>query len=134
MQEKLKQACLTGDVGIAAEMLSVRNEFDLASCLNLACRGGRKEMVELVIQKGCNAWNCGLVGACRGGHMEIVELMIEKGANNWNMGLSRACQGGHMEIVLLMIEKGADDGGSLRSTGIGGFFVHVKMVTCRLPS
>ena len=39
-----------------------------------------------MIQIGATDWNWGLYGACKGGHREIMELMIQKGANNCSCG------------------------------------------------
>ena len=32
------------------------------------------------------------MGACRGGQRQIADLMIAKGASNWNAGLDSACR------------------------------------------
>jgi len=36
------------------------------------------------INNGSNNWNKGFQSACRGGHREIIDLMIFKGAQNWD--------------------------------------------------
>ena len=33
----------------------------------------------------------GLESACQGGHTDIVQFMIDKGADNWDCGLEGAC-------------------------------------------
>ena len=53
--------------------------------------------------------NLTLQAACRCGHKDAIELMIGRGADNWNWGLIGASEGGNKDIVKLMIEKGADD-------------------------
>ena len=73
-----------------------------------ACRGGHKEIAELMIVKGATHYDYGFFGACQGGRKDIVELMISKGVYDWNHGLSGACQGGRKDIVELMIAKGAN--------------------------
>jgi len=57
-----------------------------------------------------NELNEGLFRACRGGHRDLAELMIKKGATDLNWGLEGACEGGHRELAEWMIEKGADSG------------------------
>ena len=52
-------------------------------------------------------WNLGLMAACRGGHRDLVDFMIEKGADDWNSGLFYACLRGYRDLVNLMISKGA---------------------------
>jgi len=84
------------------------------------CETGSVWGVQLMIQHGANGWNWGLWGACRGGHRDLAELMI-KGENNWNEGLGAACIGGHRDLAELMIQHGANvwnDG--LRSACDGG--------------
>ncbi len=97
--------------------------------LNLACRGGHIQIVQLMIEKGATDWGWGLAGACEGGHMQLVQMMIDKGATWWNEGLLCACYGGHIEIVKLMIEKGATcwDRG-LKCACIGGHMEIVKLM------
>jgi hypothetical protein len=93
------------------ELVIARNDQngDQNGALFGACRGGHKEIVELVIVRGANDWNNALYSACFGGHKEIVELIIARGANNWNNGLFGACVGGHKQIAELVIARGAND-------------------------
>ena len=73
-----------------------------------ACKQG--DLLSITRSKYNKSWlNRGLYSACRGGHKELVELMIAKGANNWNQGLYGACRGGHKELAELMIVKGTND-------------------------
>jgi ankyrin repeat protein len=60
-----------------------------------------------MIQKGAYNWNEGLWRACRGGHREIAELMIEKGGDLY-LGLHGACLDGRRDMVEWMIQKGAN--------------------------
>ena len=62
-------------------------------------KGGNKEIVEMMIEKGADDWNEGLIIACYEGNKEIVELMIEKGADNWNRGLRYACERGNFFLT-----------------------------------
>ena len=76
--------------------------------LYAACKSGHMDIIKLMIEKGADDWNSGLIGACEGGHIDIVKFMIEKGSSDWSAGLGYACWCGHIDIVRLMIEK--DDG------------------------
>jgi hypothetical protein len=49
--------------------------------------------------------DAGMEGACRGGHKELVLMMIEKGTKNHIQGLIGACSNGHKELALMIIRK-----------------------------
>ena len=94
------KSCLKGNMEKVEKILEGRiNEFILADGLQGACKGGHKEIIQLMIEEGIYSWNYGLLGACEGGHKEIIQLMIEKGARDWNRGLQGACSGGNKEII-----------------------------------
>ena len=42
--------------------------------------------------------------AAEAGHEDIVRLMLSRGANNYNTGLVTAASGGHQNIIELMLE------------------------------
>lgn len=56
-----------------------------------------------------NALNICLVRTCRGGYKELAELIVTKGANDWDGALKAACRGGHPELVEFLIDKSSDD-------------------------
>jgi hypothetical protein len=122
---ELARAGRTGDV-----LEGIRTTWYFSSAWRGACRGGQKELVELMIQKTRSSdvkisWDGGLAEACRGGHKELVLLMIENGACNFDWGLEEACEYGHREMVELMIERGATAFTSgLRKACLGG---HVEI-------
>lgn len=91
------------------ELMIAKGANDWNGGLVSACGEGNIDLAKLMIEKGANDWNYGLWRSCRGGYMDIVELMIAKGANDWNVGLCDACEGGHIKIVELMIAKGANN-------------------------
>jgi hypothetical protein len=95
---------------------SVRNGGCFNEGLAGACWGGRKEMAQLMIERGAANFDWGLLGACLGGRINTAELMIEKGATNIQQGLERACDRGHMELTLLLIHK-TESSGSLVEFG-----------------
>lgn len=77
--------------------------------MHLAGQYGMMSVVELLITKGSNQFNRGLIGACNSGHRAIIDLMIKNGANDWNLGMRCACLNGHRAIVDLMIDHGTDE-------------------------
>jgi ankyrin repeat protein len=74
-----------------------------------AAKGGRIEILKLMIEKGGTDFDLAMAGAAKGGHIGIGKLLIEKGAVNFNGAMIWAAEGGNMEIVKLMVEKGATD-------------------------
>lgn len=77
-------------------------------CFTAACASGNLEMIDFIISCGTdhiNFWNNGLIGACRGGHKQISDMMIMKGANNFGNCLYEACIGGNEEIFSFMFNK-----------------------------
>ncbi len=99
-------ACRGGHRELANLMITHgANDWDYG--LYHACRGGHRELADMMIVRGANDWNWGLYGACYSGHRELVDLMIAHGANDWNDGLYCACDGGHRELIELMIAHGA---------------------------
>ena len=77
--------CRQGD-----QLSIVRSKFNccwINKGLGYSCRGGHKELVELLIVKGANDCNSNLYYDCSAGHSELVELLIANGASDWNKGL-----------------------------------------------
>jgi hypothetical protein len=52
-----------------------------------------------MIEKGATDLNRGLDGACRGGRMELAQLMIQRGATNWDLGLREAIRRNHFHVI-----------------------------------
>ena len=50
----------------------------------IAAQGGRKDLVELFIQKGANNWNKGAISAAKGGHDDLYDFIIQKGNDDWD--------------------------------------------------
>src|SRR5262245_7689043 len=66
-----------------------------------ACQAGYHSLISVLVRR-CEFFESGFFGACRGGHRDIVEQMIQRGVNWWEHGLEEACRGGHREIVDMM--------------------------------
>lgn len=100
-------SCKGGNLDIIH--LWIEHEVDLNIGLQGACNGGHRDIIEYMIQKGANDFNCGLLyGTCSGGHLDIAEYMIELGASEFDYGLEGACESGHLDLAEYMIQKGAN--------------------------
>lgn len=53
-------------------------------------------------------YNDAMAYACVKGKINLIYLLIKKGANDWNRGLIAACTYNQHDTAALMIEKGAD--------------------------
>ncbi len=85
----MNQKCVINDIN-----------FRLAN----ACYNGDKETALSLIREGADNFDWALQGSCRGGHKELAELMIKYSARlNW--GLTGACEGGQKDLALLIIER-----------------------------
>lgn len=66
----------------------------LNCCLQHACKGGYFYIINLILNKGANDYNVGLIGACQGIKLDVVKLMINRGAIDINYALDRMfCDG-----------------------------------------
>jgi ankyrin repeat protein len=88
------------------------------TALLIAAENGHKQIVELLLGKGADAYKrCeyrdDLILAAEHGHKDIVELLLAKGAPVYkndkfgNAALTLAAKNGHKEIVKLLLERGA---------------------------
>ena len=73
-----------------------------------AAKGGQKDIINLMIEKGADVFDRAMAYAAKGGYKDIVNLMIEKGATGFNRAMRFAAYGGYKDIVNLMIKKGAN--------------------------
>lgn len=67
---------------------------------------GNIELEKFIIDTtvGNLTWlNWHMINACSRGHIEIVKLLIDKGANDWDVGILTACNNGHTDIVELIL-------------------------------
>lgn len=94
-----------------------------------ACKGGHRDIVELMIAEGRTCWNLGMGHACRGGHIGIIDFMIANGATNWDLGLRNALVGNHFDVAEVMIARGAVCGFDfIRAACIAGNLNSVKFI------
>ncbi|RDD41757.1 Ankyrin repeat domain-containing protein 17 [Trichoplax sp. H2] len=98
------------------------NQLNLDEMLSLACRQGKQEMVELLLENGAGldyknkVGNTALIEACNQGHADVAKLLLERDASNvdiatdWtsDSALTWACTLGNESIVKLLLERGSD--------------------------
>ena len=77
--------------------------------LMTAALRGQLDIVLLMLLQGADDFNGAMAMAAHRGHEDIVRLMLFKGANNYNTGLTSAASEGHESIVRLTLELGAND-------------------------
>ena len=113
--------CVHGNEAAENVFRSVADaEVSLDEMLSLACRQGKQDIVELLLESGANvnhrnkAGNTPLLEACSQGHVSIAKLLLEHGADidaptetTYDSALTWACTLGNEEVVLLLLEKKA---------------------------
>ena len=101
---------------------SNHDQLNLDEMLSLACRQGKQEMVELLLENGARldcknkAGNTPLVEACSQGHADVAKLLLERDTSNidiateWtsDSALTWACTLGNESIVRLLLDRGSD--------------------------
>lgn len=106
--EGLSGACRGGHRDIV-DMMIEKGAYNWDRGMTEACEGGHTEIITLMIENGASWWSWAMIGACRGGNMDILNWMIAKGGDDWNWGMAEACRHGHLEVVKKMVEKGANN-------------------------
>ncbi|MEM3858013.1 MAG: ankyrin repeat domain-containing protein [Candidatus Micrarchaeaceae archaeon] len=97
-------ACKYGKIEIVNYLLDLgADNVDYA--LKGACKGGKIEIAKMMVNLGATDFNDALSYACKCGDLETVNYIISLGGNDWESGLFSACQYGHGEIVKLMLTK-----------------------------
>ncbi|XP_039262547.2 ankyrin repeat domain-containing protein 17-like [Styela clava] len=89
--------------------------------LTLACAGGHRELVQLLISRGANLEHrdkkgfSPLILAATAGHVGVVSTLLDANADiesqcirTKDTPLSLACSGGRLEVVELLLERGAN--------------------------
>lgn len=95
-------------------------EVSLDEMLSLACRQGKQDIVELLLESGANvnhrnkAGNTPLLEACSQGHVSIARLLLDRSADidaptetTYDSALTWACTLGNVEIVRLLLDRKA---------------------------
>lgn len=108
-------ACAGGSLSIVNGFIGLLGKHaNYDEGLVSACRYGRSEIVELMIDKHATNWGHALMAACRSGVMKVVVRIVAMGATQFDSehfdhGLWGACRGGHSEVAEYMITLGASD-------------------------
>ena len=90
---------------------------------------GYLDIVRLMLFRGANNYNTGLMTSASGGHLYIVLLMLQQGANNFSHSMVAAAYNGHEDIVRFMLFKGATDYNTgLTSAASGGYESIVRLM------
>ncbi len=74
------------------------------TALSVTASVGRKDVLQLLLDKGAQSTSKALENAVQAGKKEIVQLLISKGASITSKVLSAAVQGGHEEILQILID------------------------------
>ena len=96
-------------------------EVSLDEMLSLACRQGKQDIVELLLESGANvnhrnkAGNTPLLEACSQGHTTIAQMLLDHGADidaptepTSDSALTWACTLGNDSVVEILLKRGAD--------------------------
>ncbi|XP_061565179.1 poly [ADP-ribose] polymerase tankyrase-2-like [Cololabis saira] len=123
---ELFEACRSGDLERVRNLVTAENvnSRDMAgrksTPLHFAAGFGRKEVVDLLLQKGANVHardDGGLVSlhnACSFGHAQVVSLLLRCGADanvrdNWNYTpLHEAAIKGKIDVCIVLLQHGAE--------------------------
>ncbi|XP_071138271.1 uncharacterized protein [Mytilus edulis] len=98
------------------------NRTDIFGCSPLykACKGGKTNVVKLLLDNSCDVCICNrfamssLFVACEGGYADIVNMLIENNADVYRCNskgespLYVACKGGHINTVKVLLQNKAD--------------------------
>ena len=94
--------------------------FGRSTSLHLAAKGGHKQTVMLLLDRGAQLNMTDYTGrtplhwAADRGHKDVVEVLLNTGAdisavtNGWYTPLHYAARKGHNDIVLLLLDRGAE--------------------------
>lgn len=120
------QACAKGYVRVVKTLMNCGVSVHGLSYINpktplyLACEGGHKDIVQLLIDNGVNVnlenlYNASPLNiACENGREDVVQLLIDHGANiKWqdeygSTLLHNVCWSGNINIAKLLIKNGVD--------------------------
>ena len=107
--------------GYEAYFPAAPDEVSLDEMLSLACRQGKQDIVELLLESGANvnhrnkAGNTPLLEACSQGHVDAARMLLDRGANidtptetTLDSALTWACTLGNEQVVDLLLSQNTD--------------------------
>ena len=123
MGNMLSSVCSRGYDSVVRVLLDFGAPVDhlnsmAGTALFQACRNGRLQVVQLLLEKGAdanlgNGFQTPIIAACSRGEVSIVKALVESGADV-NLGdgfqtpIAAACSRGELSIVKALVESGAD--------------------------
>jgi hypothetical protein len=108
LNEVMASASRGGHRDIVNQMLN-RGADDYNSAMAWAARGGHDDIVNQMLNLGANSYNGAMAWAARGGHRDIINQMLDLGANDYNWTMIEAAEGDHEDIVKQMLDLGANN-------------------------
>ncbi|XP_065198833.1 ankyrin repeat domain-containing protein 17-like [Sycon ciliatum] len=118
-EEKLDLQSSEGDCAVLCAQTEA--EASLDAMLSLACRQGKQDIVELLLESGSlvnhrnKAGNTPLLEACSQGHVDVARLLLDRGSVidaptelKSDSALTWACTLGKKLIVHLLLTRGAN--------------------------
>lgn len=90
--------------------------LNLNDLLKDACKGGNRDIVQLIIQNGANQWFDAFNNACEKSHLHIMRLLFDTfnsqqplSKDNLQQSLQFACASGNMNCVCFVLNQGAKE-------------------------
>ena len=106
-------------VNIGAKDIDAIVSFACEKGIDYAVSRGRKDMVQLLLDKGADP-NLGIASAAFRGSADIVQFLLGKGADATE-AFRAAAEGRWKDIMLLALDKGADPNAALASAAYWGY-------------
>jgi hypothetical protein len=103
--------CKENDIYQIIDLLIANKATKINKCFSFACKFGLINVVNLLINKGMNDFNLGLLIAVDSYNIDICKIMIKNGANNFNKALELHFDESevYFDIMKLLIESGANN-------------------------
>lgn len=107
INEYLVDAANNSNIDLS-KLIITKGENFIKNAMENARNSGDVELEKFIIDTtiGNIKWlNWHMVNACSRGHVDIVKLLIIKGANDWDEGILAACENGYTDVVELIINN-----------------------------
>jgi ankyrin repeat protein len=110
----MEQAARGGHLKIVQLLLDringINGDATLYNCaLGKAAKSGNTQIIQLLLNRGADAYGYALTKAAKKGHLEIVQMMLQYNVTNYDGAMEAAASGGHMAIIQLMQPYGTTD-------------------------
>ena len=109
--EALENAAGFGHMDIVDRLLREvgSNTKSYNTILRGAAKGGRNNIIQLMIQKGAKNLNEGLYVAAYNGHLDTVKFLVDNKATDLGGALEEAAKSGRYDVAEFLLEQGADN-------------------------